>query len=153
MAQVYLGLGSNLGGKKANLNQAVSLLSQQVGQVLDQSSFFASKAWGFTSDNDFFNTVILIETDLEPFDLLRETQKIEREMGRYEKTKQGYSDRIIDIDILFYDDLILNSEELRIPHPLATTRDFVLFPMSEIAPDFIHPIEGKTITELKEIIN
>ena len=154
MSLVYLGLGSNLGDKEANLNEVISLLSVKVGHVLRQSSFYASKAWGYVSENDFLNIVVLLETNLRPFDLLRETQNIERKIGRKEKTTgNDYSDRIIDIDILFYDNEVIDCEILKIPHPLITERDFVLIPLAEIASDFVHPINGKTIRELKKTIN
>ena len=149
MSIVYLGLGSNLGNKEANLNNAISLLSTKVGRILRQSSFYVSKAWGYVSENDFLNAVVLIETDLSPSDLLHETKNIEKHIGRKEKTVgNGYSDRIIDIDILFYNDEIINHRNLKIPHPLIIERDFVLTPLTEIAPDFVHPINGKTIKEL-----
>ena len=149
MSLVYLGLGSNLGDKEMNLSTAISRLSATVGRVLCQSSFYVSKAWGYMSENDFLNAVVLIETDLSPFDLLRETQNIEKHIGRKEKTAgNDYSDRIIDIDILFYNDEIINHRNLKIPHPLIIERDFVLTPLTEIAPDYIHPVKEKTIKEL-----
>ncbi len=149
MSLVYLGLGSNLGDKEQNLNDAIMQLSLEVGNVIGQSSFYHSKPWGFLSENDFLNAVILIETNLTPFDLLNQTQEIEKIMGRISKTSTGYADRIIDIDILLYDNLIIDQPTLKIPHPHITERDFVWFPLTEIAPDLMHPVYGKKMIELK----
>jgi len=133
MNTVYLSLGSNLGDKKSNLEKAVSLISKEVGKVISVSSFYQSAPCGFESENDFLNAVILIETSLSPFELLAKTQEIEKKMGRKTKTTETYSDRIIDIDILFYDDLIVNTPELKIPHPLWKERDFVKIPLAELS--------------------
>jgi len=148
MALVYLGLGTNLGDKEQNLNDAVMALVTETGNVLSISSFYVSKSWGFDSENDFLNAVLLIDTNLSPFDLLAKIQEIERDLGRATKTVPGYVDRIIDIDILFYDNLIVNQPTLKIPHPLLAERDFVLVPLVEIAPDLVHPVLGKKMTEL-----
>ena len=133
MAHTYLSLGSNLGNKKTNLEKAISLISTKVGKIIFVSSFYQSASWGFESENDFLNAVILIETQFSPFELLKKTQEIEKKMGRKTKTAEKYSDRIIDIDILFYDDLIIDTPELKIPHPLWQERDFVRIPLLEIS--------------------
>ena len=148
MALVYLGLGTNLGEKERNLNDAIISLSQEVGFVIRSSIFYASKPWGFESDNDFLNAVVLVDTALIPFDVLSKTQEIEKSLGRTAKTINGYSDRLIDIDILLYDNLIINQPTLKIPHPLIAERDFVIIPLSEIAPDLVHPVFGRKIVEL-----
>ena len=132
MSSVYLSLGSNLGDKKSNLEKAVSLISKKVGKIVRASSFYQSAPCGFESENDFLNAVILIETSFSPTELLAKTQEIERKMGRKTKSTKTYSDRIIDIDILFYDDLVIDTPELKIPHPLWKERDFVLIPLAEI---------------------
>lgn len=150
MALVYIGLGSNLGDKKHHLQQAIELIAEKAGKIISCSSFYESKPWGFSSPNDFLNAVILTETTLSPTELLYKTQQIEREMGRTEKTGNSYADRMIDIDILFYDNQLINTPELKIPHPLIQERDFVLIPLAEIAPDFIHPVLRKSIQELKD---
>ena len=148
MALVYLGLGTNLGEKERNLNDAIISLSQEVGFVIRSSTFYASKPWGFESDNDFLNAVVLVDTALTPFDVLSKTQEIEKGLGRTAKTINGYSDRLIDIDILLYDNLIIDQPTLKIPHPLIAERDFVIIPLSEIAPDLVHPVFGRKIVEL-----
>jgi 2-amino-4-hydroxy-6-hydroxymethyldihydropteridine diphosphokinase len=148
MALVYLGLGTNLGEKERNLNDAIISLSQEVGFVIRSSIFYASKPWGFESDNDFLNAVVLVDTILTPIDVLSKTQEIEKSLGRTAKTINGYSDRLIDIDILLYDNLIIDQPTLKIPHPLIAERDFVIIPLSEIAPDLVHPVFGRKIAEL-----
>ena len=133
MSNVYLGLGSNLGDKRENLACAICLIGERVGKVLRVSSFIETEPWGFESDNTFVNAVILCETTLTPRQVLRATQKIEREMGRKKKsTDGGYADRCIDIDILLYDDLRVDEPDLQIPHPLMLKRGFVMIPLREI---------------------
>ncbi len=149
MIKVFLGIGTNLGDKKANLQQAVELLSEYVGEVIAVSSFYASAPWGFDSENDFLNAVLVLETDLSPQKVLSKTKEIELKMGRKSKTITSlYADRIIDIDILFYGNLVVNLPELKIPHPFIQERDFVLCPLSEIAPELIHPVLNKNIKTL-----
>jgi 2-amino-4-hydroxy-6-hydroxymethyldihydropteridine diphosphokinase len=140
MPLVYLSLGSNLGNKMQKMQAAISRLSNEAGRLLKQSDFHTTKAWGFKSENDFLNAVVLIETTLSPFELLAKTQEIERDLGRVNKTEGAYSDRLIDIDILLYDNLIVDEPTLKIPHPLMTERDFVMIPLLEIAPQIIHPL-------------
>lgn len=131
--QVYLGLGSNLGNKEWNLSEAIRLIGERVGQVVRQSSFIETEPWGFQSENSFLNAVILCETNKTPREVLLLTQQIEREMGRRQKSVSGgYADRIIDIDILLYDDLTVDEPDLKIPHPLMHQRDFVMRPLKEI---------------------
>ena len=143
----YLGLGTNLGADKAaNLRQAVDMLNEQAGHVLACSSFIESEPWGFQSDNSFVNAVVALDTPHTPHELLGITQAIERAMGRTHKSTNGnYSDRIIDIDILLYDDLIIDTPTLTIPHPLMLQREFVYKPLLEVAPHCIHPVEGKPL--------
>ena len=133
--KAYLGIGTNLGDRAANLRCAVEQINEQAGHVLACSSFIETEPWGFASDNAFLNAVVEIDTPCTPHELLRITQTIEREMGRTHKSIGGvYSDRIIDIDILLYEDLVINEPGLTIPHPLMWQRRFVYEPLLEIAP-------------------
>ena len=140
----YLGLGTNLGDDKAaNLRKAVDMLHEQAGRVLACSSFMESEPWGFQSANTFLNAVVAIDTEHTPHELLKVTQEIERTMGRTHKTMDGnYADRIIDIDILLYGDVVMHTPELTIPHPLMMQREFVWRPLQEIAPHLDLTIEG-----------
>lgn len=131
--QVYLGLGSNMGDCHRNMEQAIRLIDERVGQVVRQSSFIETEPWGFESDNRFLNAVILCETSLTPRQVLETTQQIERDMGRRKKSvNRQYADRQIDIDILLYDDVTVDEPDLRIPHPLMNEREFVMKPLEEI---------------------
>jgi 2-amino-4-hydroxy-6-hydroxymethyldihydropteridine diphosphokinase len=153
MALVYLGLGSNLGDKRKNLDDAIGLINIKIGNVLICSDFHASKPWGFDSKNHFLNAVILVCTQFSPLEALEASRQIEKQMGRKEKTASNYTDRIIDIDILLYDMQIIKNERLNIPHPFMHLRDFVLIPMAEIAPDLIHPVLNKSIAEIKTALS
>lgn len=148
MALTYLGLGTNLGNKQQNLNDAITALSVEVGKVMAVSSFMVSAPWGFDSENTFLNTVVLMETELTPFALLQKTQEIERSLGRTAKSTHGYADRLIDVDILLYDNLLIDQPTLKIPHPLIMERDFVIIPLTEIAPDLVHPVTGQRFIDL-----
>ena len=141
MHRVYLGLGSNLGDREEHIRKAIALIGESIGLVIRQSSLIESEPWGFESANRFLNSVILVETTLTPRQLLKATQKIERQLGRKKKstdssllTPVSYSDRSIDIDILLYDDLTVDEPDLKIPHPLMEQRDFVMTPLNEIKP-------------------
>lgn len=149
MATVYLGLGTNLGDKEANLRTAIYKLQERIGKQVSLSSFYETAPWGFESDHSFLNAAIGLETNLSPIEILHITQEIEKELGRTKKSVNGsYSDRLIDIDILLYDTLVLQTPELTIPHPLMTERDFVMKPLIEIAGNVIHPTLQKTLSEL-----
>lgn len=149
MATVYLGLGTNLGDKEANLRTAIYKLQERIGKQVSLSSFYETAPWGFESNHSFLNAAIGLETILSPIEILHITQEIEKELGRTKKSVNGsYSDRLIDIDILLYDNLVLQTPELTIPHPLMTERDFVMKPLIEIAGNVIHPIRQKTLSEL-----
>lgn len=133
MSIVYLGLGSNLGDRRGNIYRAVELIADSVGTVVRMSSLYDTEPWGFSSDNMFVNAAVCVETRLTPREVLVATQTIERRMGRIEKSVGGqYHDRVIDIDILMYDDLHIDTPDLHIPHPLMHERDFVMCPLNEI---------------------
>ena len=146
MSKVYLSIGSNKGNRSVLINKAIDEIEKKVGIIISRSSIYQSKSWGFDS-NDFYNLCLLIDTDIMPKSLLINLKKIEKSMGR-EDVDGSYSDRFIDIDILFYDNITTDSEELKIPHPKIEIRKFVLVPMLEIADDYVHPILNKTIKEL-----
>jgi 2-amino-4-hydroxy-6-hydroxymethyldihydropteridine diphosphokinase len=147
---VYLALGSNLGNRVLNLSEAIVQIAEKTGKISAVSSVYETQSWGFESENLFLNQVISVDTGLSPLEILAETLKIERNIGRTEKTNQVYQDRIIDIDLILCDNLVFKSEILTLPHPLFHQRRFVLEPLSEIAPDLIHPILKKTINRLFE---
>ena len=153
MTKVYLGLGTNLGDREANILKAIELIGERVGTVVRQSSLIETEPWGFESANKFLNAVILCETTKTPREVLRLTQQIERDMGRTQKSlvvsdwpladgsepkvkskkpKAVYKDRPIDIDILLYGDLTVDEPDLKIPHPLMYQRDFVMIPLKEV---------------------
>ena len=130
---VYLGLGTNLGDKQKNLNDAIRMLGNQVGEVEKVSSVIETEPEGFKSDNMFLNTVVKVRTALSPFELLDITQDVEKSLGRKEKSSNGiYHDRVIDIDILLYDDINISTPRLVIPHPRMAQREFVMTPLTEI---------------------
>ena len=131
--KVYFSLGSNLGDKEGNIREAISRIGELIGEVDRQSTLLATEPWGFESDNTFVNAAIRCTTSLSPLEILNITQNIERAMGRTLKSVDGqYHDRIIDIDILIYDDLHITTPQLTLPHPLMKERDFVMIPLKEI---------------------
>ena len=137
MHKLYISLGSNLGNKEEKLHRAIELINERIGSVLRTSSFIETEPWGFQSENTFLNAACLVETELTPMQCLRETQKIERLLGRTQKSTDGkYHDRPIDLDLLLYDDLQVNEEDLILPHPHMQERDFVMIPLREIMEDF-----------------
>jgi len=146
----HLSIGTNIGDKKQNLNTAINMLNELCGTIIKQSSIYETNAWGFESTNSFYNIVVEINTNLLPQKLLDKLFFIENEIGR-KRTGTGYTDRLIDIDILFCENETITTDKLQIPHPLLQARNFVLYPMCEISPDFTHSKFNKTIKELKEI--
>ena len=133
MHTAYLGLGSNLGNRKRNMLDAVTLLNEYVGEVVSSSSYYESEPWGFDSPNKFINMCVRVSTPLSPDQLLAATQRVERLLGRTEKSRHGiYEDRIIDIDILLFDDVHVDDPNLTIPHPQMYERDFVMVPLRAV---------------------
>lgn len=138
MSTLYLSLGTNLGDRQQNLKSALELIGREVGTVVSASDIIETDPWGFESPNPFLNMVVKVETDLKPLEVLDVTQEIERQLGRATKSVNGeYHDRLIDIDILLYDDLVMDTPELTIPHPLMYERKFVMEPLAQIAPELV----------------
>ena len=144
--RLYLHTGTNLGEREANLRRANELIEKEIGPIAKASSIYRTQAWGITQQPDFLNQALCVMTTLEPEEVLDRILQIEKKMGRKRVVKWG--ERLIDIDILFYDQLKLETENLVIPHPHMHYRNFVLIPLAEIAPDLIHPHFNKTISAL-----
>lgn len=149
---IIIALGTNLGDKENNLHRAIEALGN-IGEVLSQSPIYHSEAWGFESENDFYNMVLTLDTPLTATELLTATQRIEQELGRTTKSNNAeYSDRVIDIDIIDFHGTVSNHEKLQLPHPLMHQRLFVLEPLCYIAPDWQHPLLQCSATELLQKI-
>ncbi len=143
---IFLSLGSNLGNRSGNLRTAIDALTKKV-QPMAESSIYETEPWGYSDQPKFLNMVLKGETELTPQDLLAYLKSTESSLGRKETFRFG--PRLLDIDILFYDQLVMNTPSLIIPHPRIAERAFVLTPMAEISPDFIHPVLGISIAQLK----
>ena len=152
MAKVYLSLGSNLGLRAENLKKARNLIDKKAGKIVVQSSLYESSPWGFDATNLFYNQIIVIESNKNPDLLLYIFKEIEQQLGRKTNSDpdKTYKSRRIDIDIIYYNDMIITNDKLSIPHPRMQHRLFVLVPLNEIAPDQFHPLFQKTTAELLE---
>lgn len=150
--------GSNFRGKEQILQRAAECIAEQVGPIERASQIHYTEAWGFSCEEEFANQALMVGTDLSADEVLMKTQDIERELGRDRKaeseekllTGERYASRVVDIDIIFYDDIVVESEELTLPHPLMHEREFVLRPMLEVAPAWRHPILEQTVEEMIE---
>ena len=146
MNVAYLLIGGNLGNRSANLQNALHQIEKNCGKILDLSAIYETAAWGLTNQPSFYNQAVSIETILEPNALMEQLLSIETNMGRIRSIKLG--PRLIDLDILLINNLILNTETLILPHPAMEERRFALLPLAEIAPNLVHPILQKTVQEL-----
>lgn len=146
--KAYLLLGGNIPSRIDYLNLAKELIEREIGVILDCSSIYESDPWGFEAENSFLNQVVVVETGLNAMDLLEKSQQIEIRLGRTHKSLGGYASRTIDIDILFFDEIVLSIPSLNIPHVQIQNRKFTLMPLAEIAPDLKHPVMGKSCHEL-----
>lgn len=145
--QVVLSIGSNQGNRLENIESCINLIHQEVGTVIQVSKLYETPAWGFESDA-FYNCALLLHSNLSAQKILSQVLKVEKKLGRIRSDQQGYQSRIIDIDLIVFDDEIIDSEKLQIPHPLMQNRKFVLLPMQDLKLDWKHPVFQKTISEL-----
>lgn len=150
MFHVYLLLGANLGMPFDQIRSAFEEIEKQVGRVIQYSSLYETAAWGGEEGPDYLNQVVLIETALKPLEVLEKINLIEEQLGRIRKLK--WESRVIDIDILFYGDMIINRPNLVVPHPYLHLRKFTMVPLVEIAPNFIHPLLRKSSKELLDVL-
>jgi 2-amino-4-hydroxy-6-hydroxymethyldihydropteridine diphosphokinase len=150
MAVSYLLLGSNLGNRTKNLNEALFHLEKNNCPITNKSSVFESEPWGYTDSKWYYNLAVEVLTKLNPQELMEVCLEIEIKLGR-KRNSTTYEARLIDIDILFYNDIIINSNSLQIPHPRIQNRRFVLLPLLEICQNLVHPILNKNISELLEL--
>ncbi|MBW6535358.1 MAG: 2-amino-4-hydroxy-6-hydroxymethyldihydropteridine diphosphokinase [Mariniphaga sp.] len=149
MYQVFLGIGGNTGNKRMNFQKVHFSVENELGKILRQSSVYETVPWGFSANENFWNQVFLIETELQPDEILVKINRIEKAFGR--KREPGkYTSREMDVDILYFADWVIETEKLTIPHPLLYKRMFVLAPLAEIAPEFRHPVLKKTNRQLLE---
>lgn len=150
MHQVFLGAGGNIGNKRDNFDKVYTFIKNELGTIVKSSSVYETPPWGFDATENFWNMVLIINTEFSATELLGKINKIENSFGRT-RDSLNYKSREMDIDILYFDDEIINTENLTIPHPLLHKRLFVLVPLAEIAPQFVHPILKQTSVEILNI--
>ncbi len=148
MNKAVISTGSNMGNRSENLILAQKLIGQFAGTIIQESKIYETSAWGATNQESFYNQVLVLETELNASDLMSKFLEIEAYMGRTRIKK--WEPRIMDIDILFFNDEVIQTPDLSIPHPLSQERRFVLVPLSELIPDFVHPVFNKTMNQLLE---
>ncbi|MEO7120634.1 MAG: 2-amino-4-hydroxy-6-hydroxymethyldihydropteridine diphosphokinase [Ginsengibacter sp.] len=148
MEKVFIGLGGNIGNVSETFDLVLKHLNEKIGPVVKSSSRYKTEPWGNKNQDNFLNQVIVAETSLNPNEVLKQIYDIEKKLGRDRDKNNQFAPRTIDIDILFFGNKIINEENLIIPHPRLHLRNFVLTPMLEIAPDFIHPTFNKSIRDL-----
>lgn len=146
---VYLLLGSNLGEKFKMIEKALNLIKLEIGDIEKRSSIYESEPWGFSAEEMFLNQVVIVKTELSPVDVLKKTQEIEKKLGR-KKIEKNYESRLIDIDMLFYNDEIIETIDIIVPHKQLHKRMFTLLPLYELNKNFVHPKIGKNISKLKK---
>lgn len=148
-------IGSNQGQRELTISQSIKMLAERCGEVFLLSSLYETEPWGFIAEQNFLNQVVALDTEMNPYDLLRELLMIEKELGRKRHDVEGYESRPIDLDILYYDDMIINDDDLILPHPRLHKRRFALMPLCDIAADFIHPVfkrsNRKLLNECEDI--
>lgn len=148
MNTVYLSIGSNMGDRLDYLSKANKLIRQRIGNIIKESSIYETEPWGFLSDDLFLNQVVIADSPHSPTDILNEVKTIEKYIGRNQILTKEYASRVMDIDILFYNDLIFESQHLTFPHLHLHKRNFVLVPLCEISPEFIHPVFQIELSQL-----
>ena len=147
MHQVFLSIGGNLGNKRANFDKVYTHIQNELGCIILRSSVYETPPWGFDSEDSFWNQVLCIETLLNPSEILEKIKNIDAAFGR-KRISEGYSSREMDVDILYFEDKIIETENLTIPHPLLHKRLFVVVPLAEIVPDWVHPVLKLTSVEM-----
>lgn len=148
---LYISIGSNVGDKRMHLQNAVQRLSVEIGRVVKVSAIYKTPSWGFDG-SDFYNACLCLKTSLSPEETMTKILEVEVSLGRIRSTTKGYQNRIIDIDIVFYENVIVNTDLIKLPHPLAHQRKFVIQPLCDIAPSKIHPVYKKTVLQLNEAL-
>ena len=146
MNGIYIAVGSNIGDREGNLKRALDMLEESSVHIIKKSKFYETKPYGVADQPDFLNAVAEVSADMQPIELLHTMQDIERRMGR--ERKRHWGERNIDLDLLIYPNVIMDTPELTLPHKDMENREFVLRPMTEIAPDLVHPVLGSTMQEL-----
>jgi len=149
MHHVFLGIGGNIGNKPASFSKVHSLTDREIGAILKQSSVYESPPWGFHAEDNFWNQVLIVETELSPAEILSKIIEFESSFNR-KRHSERYTSREMDVDILYYDDIFIETEDLIVPHPRLHQRLFVLVPLTEVAPDFKHPLFRMTSKQLLE---